>query len=136
MQRSMLRVRGSFWQFVREHISEPFWGIYNELVHNQPLTLTDANALADSSYRYCTLLYSTALYSTLLYSTALYLTVLLSNLHLTRCCARCRRLVGNLFFLNTQGYERLVKTLSRHLFADTCTYLPMFAAVYSSGFHG
>ncbi|CAN0216305.1 unnamed protein product [Pylaiella littoralis] len=50
MQRSMLRVRGSFWQFVREHISEPFWGIYNELVHNQPLTLTDANALADSSY--------------------------------------------------------------------------------------
>eukprot|EP00903_Cladosiphon_okamuranus_P017738 g16330.t1 len=49
MQRSMFRVRGSFWQFVREHISEPFWGIYNELVHNQPLTLTDANALADSS---------------------------------------------------------------------------------------
>ncbi|CBJ26254.1 conserved unknown protein [Ectocarpus siliculosus] len=37
-------------QFVREHISEPFWGIYNELVHNQPLTLTDANALADSSF--------------------------------------------------------------------------------------
>lgn len=52
MQRSMFRVRGSFWQFVREHISEPFWGIYNELVHNQPLTLTDANALADSSNRY------------------------------------------------------------------------------------
>lgn len=51
MQRSMFRVRGSFWQFVREHISEPFWGIYNELVHNQPLTLTDANALADSSNR-------------------------------------------------------------------------------------
>lgn len=47
----MLRVRGSFWQFVREHISDPFWGIYNELVHNQPLTLTDANALADSSFR-------------------------------------------------------------------------------------
>lgn len=52
MQRSMFKVRGSFWQFVREHISEPFWGIYNELVHNQPLTLTDENALADSSNRY------------------------------------------------------------------------------------
>jgi len=52
MQRSMLRVRGSFWQFVREHISEPFWGIYNELVHAKSLTLTDANALADSSSRY------------------------------------------------------------------------------------
>ncbi|CAM9483893.1 unnamed protein product [Ectocarpus fasciculatus] len=50
IQRSMLRVRSSLWQFVREHISEPFWGIYNELVHNQPLTLTDANALADSSF--------------------------------------------------------------------------------------
>lgn len=44
-------VRGSLRQFVREHISEPFWGIYNELVHNQPLTMTDANALADSSLR-------------------------------------------------------------------------------------
>lgn len=52
----MLRVRGSFSQFVREHISEPFWGIYNELVHAKSLTLTDANALADSSSRYGRLL--------------------------------------------------------------------------------
>ena len=52
MQGSMLKVRGSFWQFVREHISEPFWGIYDELVHAKSLTLTDANALADSSSRY------------------------------------------------------------------------------------
>ncbi|CAM9391860.1 unnamed protein product [Laminaria digitata] len=49
IRRSLFMVRGSLRQFVREHISEPFWGIYNELVHNQPLTMTDANALADSS---------------------------------------------------------------------------------------
>lgn len=48
----MLMVRESLRQFVREHISEPFWGIYNELVHNQPLTMTDAKALADSSHRF------------------------------------------------------------------------------------
>lgn len=52
IRRSMLMVRESLRQFVREHISEPFWGIYNELVHNQPLTMTDAKALADSSHRF------------------------------------------------------------------------------------
>lgn len=50
---SLSLVRGSLMQFIREHISEPFWGIYNDLVHNKPLTMTDANALADTSYR-CT----------------------------------------------------------------------------------
>lgn len=57
IHRSFAAVRSSFWQFVKEHISEPFWGIYNELVHNQPLTVTDANALADSSQRYGTVFF-------------------------------------------------------------------------------
>lgn len=51
IQKSLSIVRGSLWQFVKEHISEPFWGIYNDIVHNQPLMINNKTALADSSNR-------------------------------------------------------------------------------------